>query len=266
MIEGLKLVHKEHRDNLYRIWVMAKASMQKQTVRTSLGLWWIVIRDIVYFVVFCVFRFLISGNKEIEGIHFIVYLVLGLGPWFIMNEILSGATSSIMNGAAIIQSISFPITIIPTVETIAVFMKRAVTIVFMFIVTIAFKSMHFNILLFLYYYVSLFLLMLGFCWVLSALVAISSDFRELLLAILRVLMFSMPVIWSFEMLVNAPWAVTLLKANPMVYIIMGFKDAFVLGNMPELGYTIYFWIVTIASLVIGAYIQFKLRKIYADVI
>jgi len=112
----------------------------------------------------------------------------------------------------------------------------------------------------------MFLLMLGFCWVLSALVAISSDFKELLLAILRVLMFSMPIIWSFEMLVNVPWAVTLLKANPMVYTIIGFKDAFVLGNKPEPGYTIYFWIVTTAFLVIGAYIQSKLRKIYADVI
>jgi teichoic acid transport system permease protein len=76
----------------------------------------------------------------------------------------------------------------------------------------------------------------------------------------------MPIIWSFESIRHIPWALYILKLNPMVYIIGGFRDAFVLGNAPDPEYTIYFWAVCILMFALGSTVQHRLRKYYSDFI
>ena len=267
MWNSLKYVFAEHKNNLYRIWQMSLSHMKKQTVRTSLGMGWVFIRDLVFFVIFIIFRYLMSGSAEVDGMNFIVYLVTGLVPWFFMNEVINSGVNAISMNKAIIKSIQFPITIIPTIEVIAIFLKRLFTLIIAFVVCAVFGYLkNFNILLLIYYFISMLLLMVSFNLVLSAFIAISLDFTQLYLSITRVIFFSLPILWSFEKLNNLNWAITLIKLNPMVYIIIGFRDAFVIGNAPNLEYSIYFWIVCVTMLFLGSFTQFRLRKYYSDFI
>lgn len=267
MLNAIKIVTIEHKNNLYRIWQMGKSHMKRQTIRTSLGIGWILIRDIVYFTVFILFRYLMSGSHNVDGMHFIVYLITGLIPWFFMNEVINAGAGAIKGNSAIIKSIEFPITIIPTYEVLAIFMKRLFTIVFAFVVIGIFGNIwDFDPLLFIYYFLAMFILMILFNLITSAFIAISQDFNQLYLALTRILFFSLPIIWSFERIQNNFFLLTLLKLNPMTYIIMGFRDAFVLGSLPSLKYTIYFWGICLVLLYIGCYVQYKLRKYYSDFI
>lgn len=267
MIKAIGFVVSEHKNNLYRIWQMGKSHMQKQTIRTSLGIGWVFIRDLIYFGVFTLFRYLMSGGAQVEGMNFIVFLILGLVPWFFMNEVINNGSNAIKMNRAIITSLKFPITVIPTIEVLAIFLKRLFTLLVAFGISIGFGYLsNFNPLLFLYYVFAMLILMIFYNLIISAFVAISDDFNQLYLSIVRVMFFALPIIWSFETIAHIHWAVYLLKMNPIVYIITGFRDAFVLGNAPDLEYTIYFWAVCLLMFVLGCVIQYRLRKYYSDYI
>ncbi|MBN1622866.1 MAG: ABC transporter permease [Clostridia bacterium] len=267
MIRAISFVFNEHKENLYRIWQLGKYHMQKQTIRTSLGIGWIFIHDLIYFAVFTIFRYLMAGSAQVEGMNFIVFLITGLVPWFFMSEVINNGSNAIKMNQAIISSIKFPITVIPTIEVMAIFLKRLFTLLVAFGISIGFGYLSsFRPLLFLYYFFSMLILMILFNLIISAFVAISDDFNQLYLSIVRVIFFSMPIIWSFETITGLPWAIYILKLNPMVYIISGFRDAFVLGNAPDLQYTVYFWVLCLIMFAAGSMIQYRLRKYYSDFI
>ena len=56
----------------------------------------------------------------------------------------------------------------------------------------------------------------------------------------------------------------LLRINPMVYVVKGFRDAFVLGPTQDFLYSVYFWACIAVLFALGSFVQFKLKKYYAD--
>lgn len=267
MIEAIKYVISEHFKNRRLILKVAVINMKKQTLRTSLGSLWLYIHDIVYFSVFVLFRILMAGSGEIDGMNSVVYLITGLIPWFFINEALNAGASSIKSYKAIIQSIKFPITTISTIEVTSIFLKRCVTFLFIFVVAIYYGYLkNINLLLFFYYLFCMLIMMYAFMLFISAFVAISQDLHQLYLVAIRIFMYVMPIIWGYKHIQNMGVLKTIIKLNPMVYVLDGFRSAFVYGNMPGLWYTVYFWAFVGAIFMLGCFVQFKLRKYYSDII
>ena len=71
---------------------------------------------------------------------------------------------------------------------------------------------------------------------LSAFVAVSEDFHQLYLAIVRVIIYSLPIMWSYDK-VDSTLIHILLRINPMVYVIRGFRNVFVQGMTQNIGYS-----------------------------
>lgn len=266
MLNSVKFVIGEHIDNRKMIWNLAKEGVNKQTVRSSLGVFWLYFRDLIYFLVYTLFRVLTSGGGQIMQMNPIVYLLLGLIPFFFVNEVLNRGTAAIKSSKNIITSIKFPITTIPTIEVLTIFIQRSITFVLMIIITYAFgygKSISY--LKLLYFLFAMIVCMLVLNLLISAFVAISTDFHQLYMSVMRILIFLVPVIWTFDKITN-PILNVLLHLNPLAYIINGFRYACALEGMPSLGYTIYFWISMVVLMFMGCHTQYKLRKYYADFI
>lgn len=266
MLESIKFVIKEHVDNRKMIMQLSFENMNQQTIRTSLGVFWIYFRDVMYFIVYTLFRVLTSGGGNIMGMNPIVYLLLGLIPFFFMNEVLNRGTSAIKNNKSIIQSIKFPITTIPTIDVLTIFFQRIFTFIIMLIIVYAFgygKQIHY--IKVLYFMVAMLSCMFILNLIISAFVAVSTDFHQLYMSLMRILIFICPVIWTFDTIKN-PFLNVLLHLNPLAYVLSGFRNAFVLGGMPSIQYTLYFWACMLILFVIGCRVQFKLRKFYADFI
>ncbi|MCD8239419.1 MAG: ABC transporter permease [Clostridiales bacterium] len=265
MLEALKFVLNEHIENRKLIFKLAIVNMNKQTMRTSLGVLWLYLHDFVYFSVFVMFRILMSGGGEIDGMHSVVFLVTGTIPWFFMQEALNVGAGSIKSYKSILKSIKFPITIIPTVEVTGIFLKRIFTFLFIFGVCGYFGYLHcFNPLLFVYYVFCMLILMYAVLMTVSAFAAVSSDFHQLYTVVLRVLMFTLPIMWGYKHISGHKIIEAVVRIDPMVYILNGFRNAFVVGGAPSLVYSIYFWLCVIVFFTFGSFIQFKLRKYYAD--
>ncbi len=112
----------------------------------------------------------------------------------------------------------------------------------------------------------MFILMILWNQILSSLVAVSNDFEQLYKALVQVLFYSMPIIWSMEVISPYPLATKIVNLNPFVYIIQGFRDSFTTGALPNNDVTLYFWVLCLVLFVFGAILQFRLRRHYVDLI
>jgi teichoic acid transport system permease protein len=267
MFKAVKYVLKEHFDNRALLLKMAIVNMSKQTMRTSLGVFWLYLHDFVYFFVFVLFRVLMAGSGEIDGMHSVVYLITGLIPWFYISEVLNAGAASIKSSKVIIQSIKFPITIIPTIEVTSIFLKRCFTFLFVFGVVIYYGYLeNINLILFLYYTVCMLAMMYSLMLFISAFVAVSSDFHQFYLVTIRVLLYTMPIVWGYKHIQKFHLLRRIIKLNPMVYVLNGYRDAFVMGGLQTTRYTVYFWACVLIVWMLGSFVQYKLRKYYSDVI
>jgi len=267
MYNAVSHVAMEHITNFKRILKLGYAHSKKETLGSTYGMGWTIFKDIIYFGVFILFRYLMSGSKEIDGMNFILYLITGLIPWFHMNNVINSGTHAIKKNAAIIKSINFPITTLPTIEVISIFINRSFSIIIGLIVLAIFGDIaSFNLIKFLYFHFSMMIFMVGFNLVFSAFIAISVDFQHLYSAFTRVVFYSLPILWSFNQVASNTIIIRILKLNPMVYIVEGYRQAYVTNIPINIKYTTYFWMVTIVLLTLGGFIQYKLRKYYSDFI
>lgn len=264
VFNAFKFNVKEHWDNKKLILQMARSEAGKQTVKTSLGIVWLYIRDFTYFFVYVIFRLLVAGNKQVEGMNAILYVILGLVPWIFISDVLNKGSTVIKANKAVVKSIAFPVSILPTVSVVSVFIQKifnyAVALILSLLLT---KGWHVNIFAVIYYSIAMIVVMVGINAIAAAFIAVSGDFQQLYLAIVRVIMYILPVIWSFETISNNTIK-TILRINPLCYVIEGFRHAFAGGGTFSIGYTLYFWICTFVLLLIGSYTQYKLSKFYSD--
>ncbi len=267
LVKSISYVFSMHIKNKTRMLNTSIANMHQQTLRTSLGIGWIIIRDFIYLTAFVLFRYLMSGTGMIEGMNFVLYLMVALIPWNFMNECINGSIIAIKGNKSILSSIKFPIVILPTIEIVAVFLKRLFTLIILFVVIGIFGNIRdVTWWMFIYYFITMFIFMCVWNLIFSSLVAISNDFEQLYRAFTSIMFFTMPILWSFEILRGYPTAIQVLKLNPFIYIIEGFRDACVTGTLPNLQYTSYFWGVTFVMFCIGSILQYKLKSHYIDLI
>ncbi len=266
-LNSLKYFFNEHKSNKNAILEIAKKNMQQQTLRTSLGIGWVFFRDIIFFAVFIMFRYFMSGSKEVEGMNFVLFLMLGMVPWNFMSECINSGVSVIKKNKSVLRSMKFPIILLPSIEIVAIFLKRLFTLIILFIVIITLGDIKdVSILLFIYYFFSMFIFMILWNQIFSSFVALSNDFEHFYKAVSSVIFYTMPIIWSFEVLESTEWIITIFRLNPFVYIIEGFRDACYSGELPNLTYSLYFWGLSIALLIVGSILQYKLRRHYVDLI
>lgn len=264
LIKALKFNIKEHLDNREMVFRLALANSRKQTVRTSLGILWLYLRDITYFIVYTLFRILVAGNGKVEGMSASLYVMLGLVPWLFISDVLNRGSTIIKTNKSIVKSISFPVTILPTSEVFSIFIQKLFNMGVAFVMTFIMAGWRgINIFAVLYYTLAMIALMICVNSITSAFIAISGDFQQMYLAVTRVLIYLLPVIWSFEKIkIRAVYII--LRLNPMVYVIEGFRNAFVKGFVFDWQYTLYFWLAIFILLLIGSYTQHKLSKFYSD--
>ena len=264
MGNSMAFVWREHKQNIRLITKMAVMNMGKQTVRSTLGIFWTYFHDFIYILVFIVFRMLIAGGGDIMGMDSTFYMVSGMIPWFFLNDVLTQGSMAIRSNQGIVQSIRFPVVVLPTVEVCSILLKRMFTFAVLFVIAAVYGYMRtFRPMLFLYYLLCSVVLSVAMNLVISALVAVSDDFKQLYDALLRVLIYTVPILWDFSYVDSAGLHV-LLRLNPMVYVIKGFRSAFVYGSTQNAGYAVYFWMCVLLFFAAGSCMQDRLKRYYAD--
>ena len=207
----------------------------------------------------------IRGGAPVDGFPFIIWLLSGLIPWFFINRGVMAGSSSIVNKAAIIFKIKYPIATVPVGEVICCLYDHIILLGIMFAIFLihgVYPSLYW---LNLIYYISFtFVLLTAVTMILSVVIRLAPDFERLLGTLMQMLFFLTPILWEETYL--PPWVQRIFSANPIRYIVMGFRGSLLYQeNFFDFPWRIaFFWPMVIVLLIFGCWLQKKFASRFVD--
>ena len=253
------------------IWKLAANDFKKRYAGSYLGKIWAFVQPVVtvlmYWIVFDkVFQTraqLVASGVEVP---YVLYLTAGLIPWFFFSEALGNGTSALLEYTYLVKKVVFKISILPLIKVIA----ASFTHLFFVAVVLIIASLYgyyptWYTLQVIYYTLCLFVLVLGICYMTSAVVVFFKDLQQIIGIGLQLGMWATPILWDMNML--SPTMQKIMSINPLVYVVEGYRNA-VYGEQwffEDVTGTIYFWAVTLVLFVLGAFIFKRLKVHFADV-
>ncbi|AUJ23972.1 MULTISPECIES: ABC transporter permease [Virgibacillus] len=261
LIEQVKHFYLLRRLSLYEI--------KSKNKMTYLGLAWEVINPAIQIAIYWfIFGFGIREREPIDGVSFIHWMLAGIVIWFFFNPAIIEGSKSIYQRIKMLSKMNFPMSLIPN---IIIFSKFYSHIGLLLIVIIILNLTGYPISI---YYLQLPIFILGGYFFIFALSLITStlntiirDLQMLLQAMLRMVLYMAPILWSHDSLPEQ--IVILLKLNPLYYLVEGYR-ASLIGTewyiINHWGYSLYFFGVSLVIFIIGTKLHVTFRRRFIDFI
>jgi len=197
------------------------------------------------------------------GFPYAVFVFSGFVPWALFSTAIGGASTSIVDNAALASRIYFPRAILPVANVLTNLYGYAVTVVALVIMALAFGvGVGAKILLLVPATIVLVLLTAGFSLFLSALHVYFRDVRYLVVAALTVWFYVTPVVYPLD---KAGGLLAFgIKLNPMTGVTELFRAAIL---RPDHGWlpTVAISLVWIAVTSVGAGVMHRrFDRVFAD--
>lgn len=251
------------------ILTLSKNDFKTKYAGSYLGIFWAFVQPVVTILVYW-FVFQVGfRSTDVSDFPFVLYLTSGIVPWFFFQDALNGGTNALIEYNYLVKKVVFKISILPIVKIISAAFVHAFFLVFaMFISSFYGYYPSLYSLQLIYYFICLFVFVLGLVYITSAVVIFFRDLSQIISIVLQVGIWMTPIMWDIHMLSNFPWLVKLFKLNPMYYIVTGYRDS-LLGHVAitqHLLWGIYFWLLTGILFLIGTTIFKRLKVHFADVL
>ena len=261
-------------DNRRLIWKLAKNDFKKRYAGSYLGFIWAMIQPVVTVVMYWFVFDNFFGQKAqmlSTGISmpYVLYLTAGLVPWFYFTEALTNGTTALLEYNYLVKKVVFKISILPIIKIIAATFIHLFFALVLLIVAILYGCYPtvYTIQI-LYYSFCLFILVLGISYTTCAVVVFFRDLTQIINIVLQVGMWATPILWNITMISDNPTLTTIIKLNPLVYVVNGYRAALCEKEwfFADFYSTMYFWIFTVVIFGIGALIFKRLKTHFADVL
>ena len=257
------------------IWNLARNDIKKKFAGSYFGVIWAFVQPVITVLLYW-FVFEKGLNTKVNDLRtgievpFVLWLMAGLVPWFYFQEAMNGGTGVMVEYSYLVKKIVFKIDTLPVVKMISALFTHIFFVVFAIIV---FCCMGYYPDLYtlqvIYYSICMIAFTTGIVYATGAVTVFFRDMKEVIGIVLQVGMWITPIMWNFESMAQIPgWAITILKLNPMYYVVSGYRDALInkIGFWENPGLTVYFWAVTIVIFAIGTSVFKRLRPHFADVL
>ncbi|EAF1806780.1 TPA: ABC transporter permease, partial [Listeria monocytogenes] len=118
---------------------------------------------------------------------------------------------------------------------------------------------------YLYYFVAMIAFLFSVTLFNATISVLVRDYYIMLQSVMRVLFYVTGIVWNLETMLPQ-WLVDLLKLNPIYYVVNGFRETFLMnkGFWESPSYTMYFWLITLTLLFVGATLHMKFRERFVD--
>ena len=246
---------------------MAKRELEAQYVGSLLGFIWTFIQPMVMIFVFW---FVFSVGFRVQptnDVPFVVWLTAGMASWFVFSDIIIGSVGVVVSNSHFIKKTMFPVEILPVIKIVSCLITHLIFLLIL-VALIIIQKMPVNLffLQFLYYLFCMAVLALGLGFAVSAFNVFIRDINQVVIIMLQLGFWTTPIMWDIGIMPSQ--VQTILKLNPMYYIVQGYRDSFIYSSpfWEHASQTLYFWVVTIIIFSIGALIFKKLKPQFADVL
>ncbi len=252
--------------NIPMIFNISKKEFVKEFAGSKLGVLWAIIRPLamimVFWFVFTKFKIADTGKFP-----YIIWLIAGYIPWLFISDNITVGAGSIRNHSYLVKKVKFPVEILPSIRLLINFYTYSILLIVSFIIFGMYGFLgQINFLLLLYYTLATVIFMSATIRLLSSWVVMSIDVQHGVGVIIQFLFWMTPVMWDPKNYSNL--IVSLLKLNPLYYLITGFRDSYLgFGIQTEaIQYHAYFWVFTILLLILSSNVFARLRPEFDDVL
>ena len=254
-----------HWNLIYR---MSKFEIKGSYQNHYLGTLWQFINPAIQILIYwIVFGIGIRGGKPIDGVPYLLWLLMGLIPWFFISPTMTQGSNAIYQKVSLVSKMNFPVSLLPTVKIVSN-IKQFLVLMILLIFLLLVKGIPVSIywIQIIYYFVCMIAFVFAFTLLSSTISTLIRDYQSFLSATMRMLLYLSPILWNPESR-NVPEILSnILKLNPIYYIVDGIRDSF-LGHdwfFEEPIYTLYFWCFTFVLLYFGAKLHLRFRENFVD--
>lgn len=267
--DKITILPKELYQSRHLIWKLAKNDFKKRYAGSYLGAVWAMVQPVVtvamYYVVFDVIMG--TGKSMVPDKPYVLFLTAGLVPWFYFSEALNNGTNALLEYNYLVKKVVFKISVLPIIKIIAATFIHAFFAVVLLVIAACygyFPTIY--TIQMLYYSFCLFILVLGMCYTTCAVMVFFKDIGQIISILLQIGMWATPILWDIGGI--SPTAQMLVKINPLVYIVNGYRSAIFEREwfFEDFYSTMYFWIITVAIFGFGALVFKRLKVHFADVL
>ena len=249
------------------LWTLAKNDFKARFAASFLGGFWAFAQPLVTLLVLWFVFEVGFRNPPISNVPFIVWLTPAYLVWSFFSEALVAGANCIQEYSYLVKKVNFRVSMIPIGKIISSAFIHLGFIIFIFFLLIVYRIplSIYNLQVFYYFLCAAFLL-LGMCWMLSAITPFVKDVSSIVSIFIQIGFWMTPIFWLPDNM--SPKVQTLLKINPMFYICRGYRDSFIDHVwFWQRGFTNWeFWFIAVLFFAFGAYLFKKLRPQFADVL
>ncbi|MEE1113810.1 MAG: ABC transporter permease [Eubacterium sp.] len=256
------------------VWNLAKNDFKTKFAGSYLGIFWAFVQPIVtVFIYWFVFqKALRVGTQQTKAgitIPYVLWLIAGLIPWFYFQDLVSSGTNVFMEYNYLVKKVVFKISTLPFVKAISNLFVHLFFIGFMIVLYAVYRYYpDIYTVQIIYYSFAMIAMALGLVYATSAIVVFFKDLAQIVNIILQVLVWMTPIMWNMDGMGLTGPLVTILRINPMYYIVSGYRDSMInkVWFWERPGITLYFWILTILLFCFGTMVFRRLKVHFADVL
>lgn len=252
--------------NRRRMWRVSLFNYKVLNQDAYLGSLWNILNPLIQIATYWfVFGIGLRGGRDVDGYPYLLWMLTGMIPWFFISTCITHGAAAIRTKGITVMKMRYPIVTLPLEEVLIALYSHLIMIV-VFLVTFPFfgypPSVYWLNLVYYLFYAVVFLTAFGM--VTSVLGMIAIDFQKLINSLIRLLFYLTPILWSTE---NLPlWARYVLKGNPVLYIVDGFRDSLLYQTPFYLHHyrMAFFWTINLLLIILGSNLQVKYKNQFLD--
>lgn len=214
--------------------LLIRRDLQARYRDSFLGFLWTVIRPLIQFLMY----FIVLGQflRAAEGIdNFAIYLFSGLTLYVFFNDMVFGATGSILQNGGLVKKIYLPREIFPLASIGGAGFMFLVQLGVLIVAAAIFRALPAPVMMLWFFPSVLLILIYGLAigLLLSALNVYLRDIQYLTEVVLMLAMWGAPIVYSWAMVQDViarfslpAWVLEIYAANPLTLAVLGFHRAF----------------------------------------
>jgi ABC-type polysaccharide/polyol phosphate export permease len=211
------------------IWALSLKDLKIRYKRSVLGFLWALLNPALLMVVLTVvFSTILTWNIP----HYAVFLLSVLLPWTFFSQSLSYAAESIVSNGELIKRVSVPKIVFPVAVVVSNMINFLLSIIPLILIVLALgHPLRWTWLYLPVPLIALTIFTLGVTFFFAAANVYYRDVAHILQILLQILFYISPIIFSIDFFPEKyRW---LLKLNPLVYFLNGFRMSVYYGQLPR---------------------------------
>jgi lipopolysaccharide transport system permease protein len=251
---------KEYRDLFYfLVWKQIKG----RYAQTILGFSWAILQPLIQIVIFTIV-FGKVAKLPTDGVPYVLFSSVALIPWSYISGAMTASSQSLVSGQGMLGKVYFPRLIFPIVPVLSGLVNFGISMLIVLGILFYYRvAPTWNLLLFPVLVIIMMCLSAGVGMWFSAMAIRFRDVRYVMGYILRMLMYTAPILYSASAI---PENYRLIYSfNPLVAVIEGYRACFLGTPVPWL----FIWPGAITAAIIlisGAFYFKRMERVFVDVI